>query len=159
MGEFMNGSESTSAEANGQAHDTQGGNPAEARENLEILSPKKWAVLKELAAGSGVAEAARKADVDRHTVYRWLRTDPRFAAALNAWRGQAVKSAQHRLAGLLDDAAALVHQAIRFNHHNVALEVLRRLGAMEALDANCDKQWDGPRPVVNPAAQNTNGSK
>jgi hypothetical protein len=159
MGEFMNGSESTSAAANGQAQGTQVGDPADARENLEILSPKKWAVLKELAAGSGVAEAARAADVDRHTVHRWLRTDPRFAAALNAWRGQAVKSAQHRLAGMLDDAADRVHRAINMGHFTVAMEVLKRMGAMEKLEANCDKQWDGPRPIVDPAASNTNGSK
>jgi hypothetical protein len=155
----MDGIESTSAAANGQAQGTQGGDPAEARENLEILSPKKWAVLKELAAGSGVAEAARAAEVDRHTVYRWMRNDPRFAAALNAWRGQAVKSAQHRLAGLLDAAADSVHRAIHLGHFNIAMEVLRRMGAMEKLEADCDRQWDGPRPIVEPAAQNTNGSK
>jgi len=102
------------------------------------LPPRQRTALMALAAGRGFAEAARAAGVSRQTVHVWRHKDPRFAALVNAWRNQAIESAQHRLIGLADDAVTTIGDAIHTGDTRAALELLRRLGLLVPPEVGSD---------------------
>ncbi|MDB5304343.1 MAG: hypothetical protein JWM97_1892 [Phycisphaerales bacterium] len=136
MGSIMAGNEMAAPDAGEKASRAEVQKPGS--ETEAELSPAKLAVLRELAGGSGVATAARAVGVDRHTVYRWMRKDPEFIAALNAWRNQSVQWAREQMVAVLDEAAATVRHAIRNGNVNVAMEVLKRQGALDKIVERCD---------------------
>jgi hypothetical protein len=139
---------------NGQAQTTTETHIGESQEDLG-LSPKQWTVLKELAGGGSISAAARAAGVERHTFYRWMRNDPKFIAALNDWRNHAVQSARDTMAAMLDDAAKCVRIAIGLGHANVALEVLRRQGALEKIVEQSNDQREDDGDTAEGGAQKT----
>src|SRR5258706_16120705 len=55
-----------------------------------------------ISAGAGLREAAEGAGVSRMTLHRWMREDPAFVAAWNAWRAHARRAAASRLLGIAD---------------------------------------------------------
>lgn len=57
-----------------------------------------------LAAGGGVADAAKKAGIGRRTLTRWL-TNPKFAARVDAMRTEAITGAMNRLGKSMASAA------------------------------------------------------
>jgi hypothetical protein len=89
------------------------------------LSPAKLAVLGELASGSSVSAAAQAGGVHRRTVANWMRNDPEFVAALNAWRNQTVQWTKDQLVATLGDAAATVREAVRNGDAKLAMQLLQ----------------------------------
>ena len=65
-----------------------------------------------LVGGKSVAETARLAGVGRATVFRWLKNDSVFRAALNQWHDQIESGCQSRLLSLTDKAADAIEKAL-----------------------------------------------
>jgi hypothetical protein len=62
------------------------------------------------------------------TLSRWLKEDPGFRAAFNAWREELVNSTRARLLRTAELAAGAVHKAIEKGDGRLALALLNRLG-------------------------------
>ena len=73
---------------------------------VPTLSVKQTQALAALVAGQSMSQAAGAASVDRTTVYRWLSTDPLFAAEYNASRRELAETVQSGIRRLADEAIA-----------------------------------------------------
>ena len=87
--------------------------------------------LEHLMAGTPIHEAARHAGVDRRTLYRWIKSDPKFAATYNAWRKETVDSGQARVLAMGDAALDVLEKAIKNGNAQIALQVVRSTGMMD----------------------------
>jgi hypothetical protein len=105
------------------------------------LSSAQELALAALRGGGTFVRAAEQAQVSRMTLYRWLRGNPQFRAAFNAWQEEAVESARTRLIKLADQAVDVVEQALRRSDEKVAVKLLGSVGALrkrrgESIDPN-----------------------
>jgi hypothetical protein len=98
-------------------------------QNEELGSAQQMA-LAALRSGQSFARAAEGAGVHRATVFRWVKSDPRFAAAYNAWKGELAASAQVRLLKLADKAVDVVEKALEKGNEKVAMKMLRHLAVL-----------------------------
>lgn len=97
---------------------------------VEGLSGAQEVALAALRGGGTFVRAAQEAGVSRMTVYRWLRGNPHFRAAFNAWQQEATESARARLVKLADQAVDVVERALGRDDEKVALKVLRGVGVL-----------------------------
>jgi len=100
------------------------------------LTPKQVQVIGSLASGATVTDAAKEADIDRTTVYLWMKTDDLFAAELNRSRQEYADAVNGQLRGLAAEAVKTVREmltgadvfpAVRLK---AALSVLQAAGAL-----------------------------
>ncbi|HEY2588089.1 MAG TPA: hypothetical protein VGI81_20265 [Tepidisphaeraceae bacterium] len=96
------------------------------------LTPIQEIAMQRLLAGSSIAQAACAAKVDRRTVYRWLQSDPRFAAAYNAWQREMVASGRARVLAMNDLALDTVQNAMLRGDVRVAVQIAKANGALDA---------------------------
>ena len=96
----------------------------------EGLSDHQRKVMTYLAAGNSIAKAAHLGQVNRRTVYRWLKEDANFCAVYNAWRKELEQSAKTRLLAMADDALDTIHGAILTGHVNASLTVAKSMGLL-----------------------------
>jgi hypothetical protein len=88
---------------------------------LDLLrTHQRWA-LEELMGGKNYTEAAQGAQVNRKTLFNWVNKDPAFIAAMEAWRKRAVQSAEDRLAGGTEAAAATLVAAAARDYRAAAM--------------------------------------
>jgi hypothetical protein len=98
---------------------------------LVHLSTAQELALEKLASGASIPNAAKAAGVDRKTVYRWLQSDPHFAAAFNTWRAERVASNRARALAMSDLALDTVSAAMEQGNARVALQVAKATGALK----------------------------
>jgi hypothetical protein len=103
--------------------------PAEAR--AMPLSPAQRTAIEKLTSGHTLVDSATAAGVNRTTLYRWLKHDPAFQAAYNAWQHDALATARGRLLALSDIAVTAVSKAMQRGDGRLALKVLERMGIAE----------------------------
>jgi len=94
------------------------------------LSPVQATVLEALLRGETVTAAATAANVDRSTVHRWLRSDLSFQAACNRGRRELWEASAGRLLRAAHTAAETVANAVESGDVQVALAVLKGIGAL-----------------------------
>jgi hypothetical protein len=94
-----------------------------------LTIPQRTA-LAALIGGAGPNAAARIAEVDRSTLYRWRTEDIDFIAALNSWRHQALESTGDQLLIAAHQAAIVVTKAIRKGSLPASLAVLKGIGSL-----------------------------
>jgi hypothetical protein len=92
------------------------------------LDRKQLAALESLVSGATITAAGKAAGVSRRTVWRWMRSDPNFQAALNRARQEMRTSAEIRMERLAELAVDVVEQAVSDGDVRTALAVLRGLG-------------------------------
>src|SRR3712207_3684792 len=78
----------------------------------ENLSPKQLKALSALLEHGDKTKAARAANVGRSTLYRWLREDANFQAALDEGTRQALKEFSTNLVRLAQKAAQALEAAL-----------------------------------------------
>jgi len=98
----------------------------------ENLSPAQQNALAALLAGQTVTAAAKPAEVDRTTVYRWFRDrdKPGFRAALERGQREMRQAMEARLLALASKAAACLEGAIAQGDGKAALALLKGLGLL-----------------------------
>ncbi len=74
--------------------------------------PTRAKIIAALATGTSVNTAARDAGVDFTTVYRWLRTEPKFRAAVISAQREFVASLNHNLRHLSARAAETIREVL-----------------------------------------------
>src|SRR5947209_6027615 len=85
---------------------------AAAARSAAALSPAQRTAIERLTSGYTMVDSALAAGVGRATLYRWLKSDPEFLAAYNAWQQDAVATARGRLLALTDSAVSAVGKAM-----------------------------------------------
>ena len=104
----------------------------ESKDDVEWgLNPKQVVALESLLRGSTATEAARTAGVDRRTLFRWLRSDTEFQAAMNRGRREAREAAMLRLEWLAESAVTALEQALGGGDTRSAITLLRGLGLLD----------------------------
>jgi transposase-like protein len=96
--------------------------------NGAALPERQKAVLELICAGTSVAEAARKVEVTRQTIYRWIKCDPMFQAAYNQWHEEMEESSRSQLAMMTEAATAAVRQALERGDAKMGMQLLKGLG-------------------------------
>lgn len=104
---------------------------AEGMALLRKLTPQQHKALDMLWDGRGVRAAAEAAGVGRSTLYRWFRSDKAFAYAYYTWQADVIETARRRLVGLSEMAVETLARAMNDGDANVALKVLKSVGAMK----------------------------
>jgi len=104
------------------------------------LSPTQVAALEGLLAGKTAAEAAAAAGVGRTTIYKWLRIDFAFQAALNRGRRDLQQAVSYRVEQLAADAAECVARAVREGDVKAAMEILKRLNVLAPREIGSDDE-------------------
>ena len=94
------------------------------------LSPAQYKAIEQLTAGQTVVASAAAAGVTRLTLYRWLKNDPAFQAAYNAWQHDAIATARGRLLAMTESAVTTVSQAVSAGDAKTALTILKSLGLL-----------------------------
>ena len=93
------------------------------------LSNRQREALPHIAAADSLAEGARRASVNRTTIYRWLEDDD-FRAELSRVRAEMADLAQAEIQGLMLKATAAVDKALDGDISPVQLRAA--LGAINA---------------------------
>jgi hypothetical protein len=95
------------------------------------LEPRQLIALESILSGATATAAAKLAGVDRRTLWRWMRSDFEFQAALNRARRDMWESAEIRLGMLADSAIGVVEQAVAQGDLRTSVLVLRGLGLLD----------------------------
>jgi hypothetical protein len=136
---------------------TSGESVTELSTLLQGLSTPQQMALRALAEGKTHVEAAAQAGVSRTTLWNWLKTQPNFVAAYEAWQQELHETARARLLKATDDAAAVVTKAILLGDARIALRVLTDLGILrDAPSKKAQRQLQttlaAPQPEADPPA-------
>jgi hypothetical protein len=99
---------------------------------FEGLSPAQQKAVTALLGGRTVTAAAKAANVDRTTIYRWLRDpyDPAFRNALDQGRQELQAALKTRLLGLANNATDCLEGAMKAGDSKAALALLKGLGLL-----------------------------
>ena len=120
------------------------------------LEPKQIEVIEALAGGASVTDAAKRAGVDRTTIYHWTKTSSDFETQLALARRECADTMRARLRELADHALRIVREtmtgpeispAVRLK---AALSVLQSLGALKEsnADAGLIEKWRDTDPLL-----------
>jgi hypothetical protein len=101
--------------------------------NEDGLSPAQEQVLMALLAGRTVTDAAKAGNVDRTTVYRWLRRPDlyTFRSVLDRKRLELRQAMSARLLALLPKAADCLEAELNAGDSKAALSLLKGLGYLQ----------------------------
>jgi hypothetical protein len=132
----MNNPNATSSGADGRKDNRAAGLlPAKSQAPVEgtplAISPQQQVAIEQLVAGKSLVASATSAGVSRLTLYRWLKSDPVFTAAYNAWQREMLETAKARLVALTDGAVTAVGEAMVKGDAKTAMTLLKSLGLLQ----------------------------
>lgn len=93
------------------------------------LSEEQQRALGLVTQGVSIREVGKQLGMHRGTIYRWLKTDPHFRAAYNAWQLEQQESCRAALMKAAEDAVKRVIGAIHVDH-KLAWQVIKELGIL-----------------------------
>src|SRR6266542_3630554 len=99
------------------------------------LTPKQNQVINALAHGSSVTNAATQAEVDRTTIYLWMKTDALFVAELNRAREDRRDALRAQLGELASEASNVVSDLLRCEGTPAAVRLKAALCVLQAVGA------------------------
>jgi hypothetical protein len=91
------------------------------------LSDEQQRALGLVTQGISIREAGQQLGMHRGTIYRWLKTDPHFRAAYNAWQLEQQESCRAALMKAAEKAVVRVVEALS-NDQKLAWQVIKELG-------------------------------
>jgi hypothetical protein len=96
----------------------------------EPLSEQQIRALLSLQSSRNFTLAAKHAGVTRKTVHHWMKFDPHFQAAYNAWKLEGVASGRARIYGTIDGAVDTLTFAAENGDVRAAETVLKATGVL-----------------------------
>jgi hypothetical protein len=95
----------------------------------ESLSDEQQRALGLITQGISIADAGQQLGIHRGTIYRWLKADPYFRAAYNAWQLEQKESCRAALVKAAGEAVDRVIKSIPMNS-KLAWQVIKELGIL-----------------------------
>lgn len=108
------------------SEDVQSPKPIRPEVIFELSSEQQKALLL-LSSGEPIRVAAEAVGVNRGTVYRWMKSDPHFRAAYNAWQLEQRESCRTALHGCMMQAVKRIVERVRCDE-GLAFKVVREMG-------------------------------
>ena len=102
--------------------------PADASPDVIRLRQRQRAVLEMMMIGQSVRTIAKKANVGRNTIHRWITSDQTFKAALKSWQERMQTSARGKLLVATEQAADTVIHKLKEGDLRAALAILKMGG-------------------------------
>lgn len=102
-----------------------------ARRLSESLTDEQQRALGLITQGISIREAGEQLGIHRGTVYRWLKSDPYFRAAYNAWQLEQQESCRAALVKAAEKAVGRVIEAMSFDQ-SLAWRVIKELGIVSS---------------------------
>ena len=118
--------------------------PADASPDVIRLRQRQRAVLEILMIGKSVRAAAQMANVSRATLYRWMRSDEEFKAALKAWQERAQTTARSKLLCATEKAADVIIKKLDDGDLRAALAILKLGGIGQSAALVQEVNFDQP---------------
>jgi AcrR family transcriptional regulator len=94
------------------------------------LQGKQQAAIEGMMSGKSVPESAKAAGVNKSTVYRWVKSDPKFMAEYNIWHEELEQQARSRLLDILHKATAAIDAALEAGDSRLAMQLLKGMGVV-----------------------------
>ena len=98
---------------------------------FENLPLDQQLALSALADGCSYTDSAERAGVARCTLWRWIRSDPAFAAVYNAWKQELTDAARTKLLTAAPTATNTLLKSIEAGDAQLALSLLKSLGVFK----------------------------
>ena len=94
------------------------------------LDANRLAVFEGVVGGLSVADAAEMAGVGRSTAFGWMRADPPFKAAIEAWKAEQREVSLARLTKMTDKAVGNVEKALDSGDAKLSYSFLKDRGLL-----------------------------
>lgn len=98
----------------------------------DAVTPEQERAIALMVTGKTVKDTALEIGVNRATLFRWMRHDPAFVAAWNAWRREQHQAVRAQLLGLSGEAVAAVRAALGRGDGRIGLALLKGMGMLAA---------------------------
>lgn len=98
----------------------------------ESLTGEQQRALGMITQGIPIRDVGQQLGIHRGTVYRWLKVNPYFRAAYNAWQLEQQESCRAALVKAAEQAVARVIKAVQLDA-NLAWRVIKELGILSRL--------------------------
>jgi hypothetical protein len=118
---------------------------------LQGLSTPQQLALTALVEGKSYVDAATHAGVSRTTLWGWLKTQPKFAEAYEAWQEELREFVRGRLLAATDNAATVLTQAISGGDARLAVRLLHDLGVLSSGPTRKRREQSPPLPAAVPS--------
>jgi hypothetical protein len=102
---------------------------------IRELTPKQNQVINVLAHGSSVTNAATQGEVDRSTIYQWMRRDALFVAELNRALKDRRDALRAQLGELASEASNVVSDLLKREDTPAAVRLKAALCVLQAVGA------------------------
>jgi hypothetical protein len=102
---------------------------------IRELTPKQNQVINVLAHGSSVTNAATQGEVDRTTIYQWMRRDALFVAELNRALEDRRDVSRAQLGELASEASNVVSDLLKGEDTPAAVRLKTALCVLQAVGA------------------------
>jgi DNA-binding CsgD family transcriptional regulator len=99
------------------------------RRLVDALTDRQQQALALIGDGKSIKQISETVGVDRGTVYRWMRTDPHFRAAYNAWQLEQRESCRAALLRCAEKAVARINRMVEMDE-NLAWKLVKELGLL-----------------------------
>lgn len=125
--------------------------PSDAPDEEQALRFRQHLALQRLSDGGDIPAAAKFAGVSRMTVYRWIKSDERFRAALQRRRDEKRAIVRQQLLTISNNALDNIRSAVSRGHIGASLAVLRGVGLLSP--RHVETIIDEPPPPPQPRTQ------
>ena len=103
--------------------------------NATELTVSQCSAVAALVVSSSVTDAASRAGVDRSTVHRWLADDPRFVAALNQAKRDALDAIRSQVRAGASEAVQVVRDILASHEVGPAVRLKAALALLQSVGA------------------------
>ena len=110
--------------------DLAAGEPSEASLLASELSRPQQLVLQQMTMGAGIKQASETTGVPRRTVSRWVNENPKFIAALNAWKVEQLESGRASAMAMTDDIIGALRNGVQQGDTNIAFRMALKMGML-----------------------------
>ena len=121
--------------------------PERALPEMELLRAQQRYALEDIMNGKTYEQTAKASNVSRRTLYRWIKHDKAFKAAMEAWRQRALLEVRDRLTQGAIAAAHVVVNAASRGDLRASLALLKGSGL---LNPSAAPQLQLQSPPANP---------
>jgi hypothetical protein len=118
------------AESSVPAESPAASEPSEAFLLASELTRNQQRVLEQLSLGTGISQVSRTTGVPRRSISRWVNEDPKFIAALNAWKSEQLEFGRASALAMTGDIMGTLRNGVREGDTGIAYRMAHSMGML-----------------------------